>query len=122
MEDKLFDDLRDAYPEQYRSFIDDPPGYLPVGGGESYGDVYARVGPLLNRLVERHQGQVLVLVTHGCTLRCMLSHALGGSPADIKEIPWVGNTSVSHILYPDRGAPRIPYIGDISHLPDSKIT
>lgn len=122
LEDKLFDDLRTTYPEQFLSFIEDPPGYTPVGGGESYKDVYVRVGPLLDRLVEQHQGQVLVLVTHGCTLRCMLSHALGGSPADIRDIPWVGNTSVSHILYPDRGSPRIPYIGDTSHLPESKIT
>jgi broad specificity phosphatase PhoE len=48
-------------------------------GGESFGDVVARVGPTLERLVEENAGGDLVIVAHGGSIRAAIAHAMGVS-------------------------------------------
>jgi len=50
-------------------------------GGESIGDVVARVGPALERLASIHAGADIVVVAHGGTIRAAVAHAMGLSPA-----------------------------------------
>lgn len=45
-------------------------------GGESVDDVRARVGPVMEGLVQSHRGQDVVMIAHGGTIRAALSHAL----------------------------------------------
>lgn len=49
-------------------------------GGESMADVMLRVGPALERLAIAHDGQDVVVVSHGGTIRAALGHALGVGP------------------------------------------
>jgi broad specificity phosphatase PhoE len=46
-------------------------------GGESFATVQARVGAVLDRLVDRHAGEDIVIVAHGGSIRAALAHALG---------------------------------------------
>lgn len=46
-------------------------------GGESIGDVIARVGPAIESLADRHAGHDVVVVAHGGTIRAALAHAMG---------------------------------------------
>jgi broad specificity phosphatase PhoE len=46
-------------------------------GGESFAEVQARVAPVLERLVETHAGQDIVIIAHGGSIRAALAHALG---------------------------------------------
>ncbi|MCK8786810.1 histidine phosphatase family protein [Roseomonas sp. NAR14] len=46
-------------------------------GGESFGDVVGRVGPVLDRLAAEHAGGDVVVVAHGGSIRASLAHALG---------------------------------------------
>jgi broad specificity phosphatase PhoE len=48
-------------------------------GGESFGDVVARVGPALERLVAENAGGDLVIVAHGGSIRAAVAHAMGVS-------------------------------------------
>ena len=45
-------------------------------GGESFAQVRARVGPVLERLVEVHAGEDVVVVAHGGSIRAALAHAM----------------------------------------------
>ena len=49
-------------------------------GGESLRDVRARVGPVMDRLAERHGGQDVVVIAHGGSIRAAIAHALDLSP------------------------------------------
>ena len=45
-------------------------------GGESFDDVRARVGPVMERLADQHAGGDVVVVAHGGSIRAALAHAL----------------------------------------------
>ena len=45
-------------------------------GGESFAQVRARVGPVLEKLVQRHEGEDVVVVAHGGSIRAALAHAM----------------------------------------------
>ena len=45
-------------------------------GGESFAQVRARVGPVLESLVRRHEGEDVVVVAHGGSIRAALAHAM----------------------------------------------
>jgi broad specificity phosphatase PhoE len=45
-------------------------------GGESFAHVRARVGPVLERLVDQHEGEDVVVVAHGGSIRAALAHAM----------------------------------------------
>jgi broad specificity phosphatase PhoE len=42
-------------------------------GGESWNDVTARIAPFMNELLERHQNQHILLITHGGPIRSIRS-------------------------------------------------
>ncbi|UFN50210.1 histidine phosphatase family protein [Roseomonas sp. OT10] len=70
--------------EQFTSMLRDPPHpFWPHSaaerppGGESVGDVVARVGPVLDGLVADHPDEDLVIVAHGGSIRASLAHACG---------------------------------------------
>ncbi len=44
--------------------------------GESMADVLVRVGPALDRIVRRHAGQDVVIVSHGGAIRAAVAHAM----------------------------------------------
>ncbi len=46
-------------------------------GGESMAEVIARVGPALERLAVTHDGEDVVIVSHGGAIRAAVAHALG---------------------------------------------
>lgn len=64
------------FAEAYAYFRENPAkhGYLE---GESYGDVAARVTPVLNGLLEKHRGESIVVVAHNVVNRVYLATLLG---------------------------------------------
>ena len=49
-------------------------------GGESMVEVVARAGATLERLAIAHEGEDVVIVSHGGTIRAAVAHALGVAP------------------------------------------
>jgi broad specificity phosphatase PhoE len=45
-------------------------------GGESLADVIARVGPAMERMARAHDGEDVVIVSHGGAIRAAVAHAL----------------------------------------------
>lgn len=63
-------------------------------GGESFAQLRARVGPVLERLAARHDGEDVVAVAHGGSIRAALAHAmdLSGHQALVFSIRNLGLT------------------------------
>ncbi len=86
--------------------------YLP--GAERYDDVRRRASAALEKIARENDGRTIAVVSHGVTIRCLLSHMLGKSLND-PALPICGNTGVCHLFFED-GRYSIDYINDCSHL------
>lgn len=65
-------------------------------GGESFADVMHRVGPALDGLVADHQGQDLVIIAHGGSIRAALAHAMGAPGQSVLSFS-IKNLSLTRI-------------------------
>jgi alpha-ribazole phosphatase len=74
-------------------------------GGESFEQVITRVGEGVVRLVGKHAGQDLVVVSHGGAIRAAVAHAMGLSPeaALAINIDTLSLTRIDHIASENPG-------------------
>lgn len=92
------DEINAAYPD----FL---PGWRAsvmtqrMPGGESIGDVLARVGPAYEALLRRHPGEGLILVAHGGTLLSLMAHIMRWDVDHIWHQPdyRLGNTTLTQV-------------------------
>lgn len=85
------------------------------GGGESYGELQARLAAAAEAIVARHPGQTVLLVSHGAALRSLVAHALDASVAQLHRIAIGGNTALS-VLQMRHGHLRLVSYNDTAHL------
>ena len=101
-------------PEQAGYFIHDPEKWH-IDGAETYRQVGDRAYDFLEKLAREHQGQSLAVVSHGVTIRCLLSRICGINLQDTKKLPICRNTAVSKLSWQEGGF-RAEYINDYSHI------
>jgi broad specificity phosphatase PhoE len=65
-------------------------------GGESMGDVIARVGPRMEELAAAHAGEDVVIVTHGGTIRAAIAYAIDVGPDNALHLA-VQNLSLTRL-------------------------
>ncbi len=118
-ENRTFEEVDTAYPEQ-RDIWRRQPHLFEAPGGETMQQVYDRAVVALKRIAHRHDGENVIIVSHGCVTRNLLGWVLGGIEMQ-NDAPWVRNTSVTHIEVED-GAPTLVTLDDCSHLPPELIT
>lgn len=85
------------------------------GGGESYGEMQARLAAALDRIIARHAGQTVLLVGHGAALRTLIAHVLGADLAQMHRIAIGGNTALS-VVQAQRNGLRLVSYNDTAHL------
>ncbi|MCC6630283.1 MAG: histidine phosphatase family protein [Chloroflexi bacterium] len=68
-------------------------------GGDSWATFLVRIGSALNRVVERHPDQTVVVVCHGGVLSASMFHAAGLGPRALNLLFDVRNTSITHWRY-----------------------
>ncbi|URE14573.1 PGAM [Musa troglodytarum] len=107
--------LRDAAklkPEAYKIFLSRKrDGEIP-GGGESPDQVNERCVSCLEKIASKHQGERVIVLTHGGVLRELHKHAVSGRSSD----GMIHNTAVNVFLISESGNWTIKTWGDISHL------
>lgn len=87
------------------------------GGGESYGELQARLAAAAEAIAAHHPGQTVLLVSHGAALRSLVAHALDASLAQMHRIAIGGNTALS-VLQMRPGHLRLVSYNDTAHLDD----
>lgn len=113
-ETKFFADVFHDEPAATEDFILRPDIWHKEGA-ETYADVTARAYPVLEQIARSHEGQSVAVVSHGVTIRCLLSKALGMSLRDTESLPISRNTAVSKLRW-ENGAFTAEYLNDYSHI------
>ena len=96
-EGRAWGDIEHDFPEQMRYFNTDPDRWS-VPGCEPIRDVQKRMKRTIEDLAARHDGQTIVLVSHGMAIRAYLCTVLGIPNSEMATLPYGDNTSVSLLL------------------------
>jgi broad specificity phosphatase PhoE len=89
---------------------------LPRGGGETFAQFQGRILQCVRRLIERHAGEQVVVVTHGGAVRALLLHCRGLDMSQFRQIDKIGNTGVSEVTFLPTGEATIHSVNDTTHL------
>ncbi len=112
-EARFFADIQHEQPREAELFLHRAEDFF-LPGAERYGDVRRRASAALEAIARENEGRVVAVVSHGVTIRCLLSHILG-KPLDDPTLPICGNTGVTHLFFED-GRYTVDYINDCAHL------
>ena len=111
-----FTEIQDRWPDTVLAWQHDPQQAPP--GGESFAATACRVDRACERILEKHQGQTVLVVSHITPIKILLCRALGApllamyrfylGSACINEIQWHGNeyaavrkvNDTSHLIWP----------------------
>jgi broad specificity phosphatase PhoE len=105
-----WDTIRNREPGEYARFRTSP----AHPGGESYREVHERASVALEEILDRHQGQCVLVVSHHIVLRTYLAGLLGLPPERAREIS-IPNASISTVVR-EGGQTRIVTLADTRHL------
>lgn len=113
-ETRFFADLMHEDPAAMERFIFSPDTWR-IDGAESYADVAERAYPFFESIAREHEGQRVAVVSHGVTIRCILSKALGIDLRQTEALPICRNTAVSRLIW-ENGGFTAEYINDYAHI------
>ena len=83
--------------------------------GESYAQLRQRMDDAMKKIAAKHPGQRVAVVSHGGSIKMLLSLYKGLSILESKCEPIQPNTAVTLLEFDDQGV-RIVYQGDATHL------
>jgi probable phosphoglycerate mutase len=116
---RLHREFEEEYPGGYEGWIaDGGTPRLPGPAGESLDDLVGRAVPVLMRLLARHRGERVIVVSHGLTLGVLLAHAHGWEQREAfatRRVRFL-NTSVSEIHQGADGRLTCPVLASVDHL------
>ena len=113
-EQKFFGNLRHENPALVDCFLHDSEHWR-LEGAETYAQVRERGLRELRRIAAENEGKTIAVVSHGVTIRCILSGITGIPLSDTERLPICKNTSVTRLLWQD-GRFTVDYMNDDSHL------
>ncbi|GAB6174815.1 histidine phosphatase family protein [Paradesulfitobacterium aromaticivorans] len=115
-EGKIWSELRENYADIFAVW-DKSPYLVQIPGGEMMEEVAERAWEFLRELMGKHEGETICVVTHGLTLKLVVTKALGYDISDWKRTPWQFNTALNILEFDGQNiVPEI--LGDCSHLED----
>ncbi|MBI3245380.1 MAG: histidine phosphatase family protein [Deltaproteobacteria bacterium] len=89
---------------------------LPRGGGETFAQFQGRLVGSVQRLLARHAGQQVMIVSHGGAVRAFLLHCRGLAMGQFRQIEKIGNTGLSEVTVFADGRAEIHAVNDTAHL------
>lgn len=104
------------YPRLFWSWLrDDDRMVFP--NGEMLADFYVRAQQTVDRLMACHQGQAVLVVSHGGIISSYLSLLFHGRGYNRRSLQ-LRNASISHVRWFDDLPPQLVVFNDTSHLCD----
>ena len=111
-------EVEERFGEEYARWEEDPFTVAPEGG-ECGLDVMARSLPILRAIVEGHQGQNVLVVSHKATIRLMISSLLGFDARGYRDRLDQAPACLNVIDFKDPVRARLMLFNDISHYSDA---
>ncbi|MDR3602225.1 MAG: histidine phosphatase family protein [Desulfosporosinus sp.] len=113
-EGHIWQDLRLAYPDIFKIW-DSEPHLVTIPSGENMHLVLERAWGFLQEIIKGHSGETVCLVTHGITLKLLVTKALGFGVHEWAKTPWQHNTALN--IFEVEKQQWIPtLLGDCQHL------
>jgi len=110
----IWQDLRETYPDIFKIW-DSEPHLVTTPGGENMELVLKRAWKFLEQISKIHSGETVCLVTHGLTLKLLVTKALGFDVHEWAKTPWQHNTALNILeVEGERWIPSV--IADCQHL------
>lgn len=106
--------IKEEYSEYYDKFWNSPDQYEPKTG-ESYHDVKKRIIDALENMIEADPDENILIITHGCASRVILSYFEGRPLSELWDTPKLKETNLSLIEVDGEDSSILMY-GDSSHL------
>ncbi|WP_255283500.1 histidine phosphatase family protein, partial [Bacillus cereus] len=113
-EGKTHEEIKKAYPAQYKNFWENPIYYEP-DGGETLEQFVDRVVSVFNTIISTHQEGNILIVTHAIFLKALLMHVKGESITNLWDPPFIHGTSLTVLEIKDENY-TIQLEGDTTHL------
>ncbi|GAA4680883.1 bifunctional RNase H/acid phosphatase [Streptomyces chumphonensis] len=109
-----FAEVKERHPDDLDAWLaSDTVG--PTGGGESFAEVARRVALSRDKLLARHAGRTVLLVTHVTPVKQLVRLALGAPPEALFRME-LSAASVSAVAYYADGNASVRLLNDTSHL------
>ena len=114
-EQRFFGNICYEQPELAHQFLEDSENWR-LDGAETFGDVRTRALAELRKIAVENEGRSVAVVSHGVTIRCIMSGITGIPLSDTQRLPIFKNTAVTKLQW-DGEMFRVEYMNDASHLP-----
>jgi broad specificity phosphatase PhoE len=111
-------EMEDQFPELYAQWQDKMDMTFRWPGGERRADFFARAAQACELIRTRHEGDRVIIVAHGGTIRACLAHLL----PDLMERWWaypLDNAGLSRVQATSSDA-RLLVLNETSHLPQTE--
>ena len=119
-EGRIWQEVREAYPDIF-TIWDSEPHLVTTPGGENMELVLERAWAFLQKIINIHSGATICLVTHGLTLKLLVTKALGFEINEWIKTPWQHNTALN--IFETDGQLWIPrVVADCQHLEALELT
>jgi len=119
-EGRIWQDLRETDPDVFKIW-DSEPHLVTTPGGENLGLVMERAWNFLEQIINIHPDETVCLVTHGLTLKMLVTKALGFEVHEWAKTPWQHNTALN--IFEVVGHQWIPeLVGDCKHLDELELS
>ena len=113
-EGRIWQELRVSNPDVFKIW-DVEPHLVTAPGGENMEMVLERAWKFLQSIIKNHSGETVCLVTHGLTLKLLVTKALGFEVHEWAKSPWQHNTALN--IFEVDGQQWTPtLVGDCQHL------
>lgn len=109
-----FTELPVRFSEDYHTWMTNI-GMVRCTGGESTEELGKRVYEALTKIARENEGKTVVVATHATPIRVMQTLIEKGSVAEMQNISWVSNASVTELEYQE-GTWRCIAVGQDEHL------
>ncbi len=118
MEAKTYEEVETNHNKLFHDFWKNPQTYEPEGG-ETYHELTERAVASIEEIAAKHRGQNVLVVTHGGTLKAIITHYENIPLKDLWGPPFMYNTCLNVLNYEsDKGAMEV--MGNIDHYPEAE--
>jgi probable phosphoglycerate mutase len=112
-------EVEHKFADEYTAWSADPVN-TKIPGGESGRDVLERARAAMGRIVQRHPGQTVLVVSHKATNRLLLADWLGFDPRRYRDRLAQDLACLNIILFRGTLGPQVQLMNDTSHYSSIK--
>ena len=110
-----YQEINNCYPQERGVWRDDFINCI-CPGGDSVSDLYRRVKPAFEKIINDNRGKTVLVASHATPIRLMLTQFQGLPIKEANNVPWPENASVTVVDCFDDGTYNIILLAHAEHL------